>query len=187
MPRKVPEVDQLQIDRKLEGKLTVGQVCAINLLVGFDTSFWVLPPRILFLDMHCCASQCGGLATACNKGPHNRSITPFPPVGWEENRTKKAKFVGWDKGSLIEQQTKGTATATIYKRGIHKTNQQNRTALSDWTPAVPSRAASELPLHRSPHQNPAWQHMVWNTWLCLARMGLGQPTRLCPFLDSGEN
>jgi len=39
MPRKVPEVDQLQIDRKLEGKLTVGQVCAINLLVGFDTSF----------------------------------------------------------------------------------------------------------------------------------------------------
>ena len=40
-------------------------------------------------------------------------------------RTRQ-KPVGQDKGSLTEQQTKGTGTTTIQKRGIHKTNQQNR-------------------------------------------------------------
>jgi len=46
----------------------------------------------------------------------------------ERNRKKT---VSRDKGSLTEQQTKGTATTTIQIRGIHKTNQQNRTALLD--------------------------------------------------------
>jgi len=41
----------------------------------------------------------------------------------ERNRQK---LVGWDKGSLTEQQAKGTITTTIQKRGIHKTNPQNR-------------------------------------------------------------
>ena len=31
-----------------------------------------------------------------------------------------------DKGSLTEQQTKGTVTITTQKRGIHRINQQNR-------------------------------------------------------------
>ena len=57
MPRKAPEVDQLQKNFNLGGKLIVGQVCTIKLLVGFDTSFQVLPPHILFLDVHCCVSQ----------------------------------------------------------------------------------------------------------------------------------
>jgi len=34
--------------------------------------------------------------------------------------------MGWDKGSLTEQQTKGTGTTMIQKRGIHRRNQQNR-------------------------------------------------------------
>jgi len=49
----------------------------------------------------------------------------------ERNRKK---LVGRDKGSLKEQQTKGTVATMIQKRGIHRTNQQipqNRTALSD--------------------------------------------------------
>jgi len=99
----------------------------------------------------------------------------------ERNRQK---LVGRDKGSLTEQQTEGTATTTIQIRGLHRTNPQNRTAPSDPT-AVPSQAASEFAPRRPPHWNPAWQHMVWNTRLYLAR--LGQPTQLCPFLESGEN
>jgi len=42
---------------------------------------------------------------------------------------KRQKLVGRDKGSLTEP--KGTGTTTIQKRGIYKTNPQNRTALSD--------------------------------------------------------
>jgi len=60
----------------------------------------------------------------------------------ERNRQK---LVGWDKGSLTKQQTKGTVTTMIQKRGIYKTNPQNRTALLDQITAVPSRAASEFP------------------------------------------
>jgi len=63
---------------------------------------------------------------------------------------KRQKLVGRDKGSLTEQQTEGTGTTTIQKRGKHKTNQQNtarRTqplSLPDRTAAVPSRAVSEF-------------------------------------------
>jgi len=65
---------------------------------------------------------------------------PLPPPGcggeWKENRQKP---VGRDKGSLTEQQTKGTGTTTIQKkRRIYKTNPQNRTALSDRTTAESS-------------------------------------------------
>ena len=48
--------------------------------------------------------------------------------------------MGWDKGSLTDQQTKGTVTTTMQKSGIYKTNPQNRIALSDRTAAVPYRA-----------------------------------------------
>jgi len=91
--------------------------------------------------------------------------------------------VGRDKGSLTEQQTKGTGTTTVQIRRKHNTNRTTqRAVLLDQTAAVPSRAVNEFPLRRSPHRNPAWQHMVWNTLLCLSRRG--QHTRLCPFLDS---
>jgi len=68
---------------------------------------------------------------------------------------KRQKLVGRDKGSLTEQQTKGTVTTTIQKRGIHKTNQQNRTALSDRTAAARSQAASEFPPPRPSPPEPS--------------------------------
>jgi len=40
----------------------------------------------------------------------------------ERNRQK---LVGQDKGSLTEQQTKGTVTTTIQRRRIHNTKEQN--------------------------------------------------------------
>jgi len=112
--------------------------------------------------MHCCASQCGGLATACNKGPHNRSITPFPPVGWEENRTKKAKFVGWDKGSLIEQQRKRTVTATVLIKRIYKTSENTGQLSHCLMPSALPRAI-HLPPARSLTSHRAWWHVVSNT------------------------
>jgi len=66
----------------------------------------------------------------------------------ERNRQKP---VGRDKGSLTEQQTKGTGTTMIQKRGIHKTNQQNRARRTE----PPSRTEPLLclpePRVSSPH------------------------------------
>jgi len=44
-----------------------------------------------------------GLAPASNKEPRSRFTSPPPSWGREENGKKKAKVVGRDKGSLIEQ------------------------------------------------------------------------------------
>jgi len=69
------------------------------------------------------------LAAAGNKSATRPSL-PVPGCGgeWKENRQK---LVGWDKGSLTEQQTKGTGTTTIQKRGLHRTNPQNRACRTD--------------------------------------------------------
>jgi len=116
----------------------------------------------------------------CSRQQKRHAASP-PPAGMRRRMERnRQKLVGRDKGSLTEQQTEGTATTTIQKRGIHKTNPQNRTVLSDRTAAECSRAASEFPPRRTPHRNPALRHMVWNTWLCLVWLGLGQPTQLAP-------
>jgi len=57
--------------------------------------------------------------------PHSR---PSPHWGAEENRKNRQILVGWDKGSLTEQQTKGTVTTTIQKRGIQNTNSRTKRA-----------------------------------------------------------
>jgi len=68
----------------------------------------------------------------------------------------RQKLVGRDKGSLTEQQTKGTGTTTIQKRGIHNTNRTTqRAALPDRTSAARSRAASEFLLPCSPPPEPS--------------------------------
>jgi len=55
----------------------------------------------------------------------------------ERNRQKP---VGRDKGSLTEQQTKGTVTTTIQIRRKHNTNRTTqRAALHDCHHEVPSR------------------------------------------------
>jgi len=109
-----------------------------------------------------------------------RHAAARPPTGVRRRmKRKRQKLVGRDKGSLTEQQTKGTGTTTIQIRRKRDKNSHNRPSLPDRTSAAHSRAESEFP----PQRNPAWRHMVWNTRLCLARLGLGLPTRLCPFLD----
>jgi len=97
--------------------------------------------------------SCSGSAAAGNESA-TRPPLPLPRCGGKWKETGR-KLVGRDKGSSIEQQTKGTATTTIQKRAIHKTNQQNRTVLSDQTAAEPSQAASDFLPHRPPHRNPA--------------------------------
>jgi len=48
------------------------------------------------------------------------TLLPLTPLGGESNRKKKAKVVGWNKGSLTEQQTKGTVTTILIKKNIQK-------------------------------------------------------------------
>jgi len=85
----------------------------------------------------------------------------------------RQKLVDRDKGSLTEQQTKGTGTTMIQKRGIYKTNQQNRPALSDQTTAVPSRATSEFPPQSSPPPEPSMtaHGMEYPALFCQVRVG----------------
>jgi len=80
---------------------------------------------------------------------------PLPPPGcggeWKETGRK---LVGRVKGSLTEQQTKGTVTTTIQIKGIHKKHPQKRATLSQTDartaePRVSSRCAAP------PHRNPA--------------------------------
>jgi len=72
----------------------------------------------------------------------------------ERNRQK---LVGRDKGSLTEQQTKGTVTTKIQKRGTHKTKQiaQQSRSLLDQTSTTRSQATSEFPLPSSPPPEPS--------------------------------
>jgi len=104
---------------------------------------------------------------AAGKKSTTRPPLPLQGCGGEWKETGR-KPVGRDKGSLTEQQTEGTVTTTIQKREIHKTNQQNRTALSDRTAAVPSPAASQF-LRRPPPTGT--QHD--GTWY-------GIPSSVCP-------
>jgi len=59
-----------------------------------------------------------------------------PPAGvWRRMERNRQKLVGLDKGSLTEQQTKGTGTTTtIQIRRIHNTNSRNRQSHSHHLP-----------------------------------------------------
>jgi len=79
---------------------------------------------------------------------------PSPHWAVEENGKKQAETVGRDKGSLTEQQTKGTAKTTIQIRRKHNTNHKTQRApLHDR--CLRSRTASEFPPPASPHRNTA--------------------------------
>jgi len=64
------------------------------------------------------------LAAAGNKSA-TRPPLPTPRCGGEWKETGR-NLVGRDKGSLREQQTKGTGTM-IHKRGIHRKNRHDLT------------------------------------------------------------
>jgi len=76
-------------------------------------------------------------------GQQQKCHTAAPPPTRAQRRMERnrQKPVGQDKGSLTEQQTEVTGTTTVQKRGIHKTNPQNRAALSQ-TAAARSQAKS---------------------------------------------
>jgi len=83
----------------------------------------------------------------------------------ERNRQKP---VGRDKGSLTEQQTKGTATTTIQIRRKHNTNRTtHRAILPDWTGArTPEPRVSsppQLPLTRTQHDS-TWYGIPGSVW-----------------------
>jgi len=71
-------------------------------------------------------------------GCRNKSATwlplPQPGCGGEWKETGKNWWVGWDKGSLTEQQTKGTRTTMIQIRRIHNTKQCNTESRSHLPP-----------------------------------------------------
>jgi len=68
---------------------------------------------------------------------HAVALLPLPHWGGEENGKKKAKLVGWDKGSLTEQQRKRTVTTIILIRRIYKTNSgMHRASLTARCPAL---------------------------------------------------
>jgi len=79
-----------------------------------------------------------------------------PPSAGVRRRMERnrQKLVGRDKGSLTEQQTKGTGTTMKQKKGVTQNkpaeqSPQNRTALSERTAAEPSQAMSAF-LPRTP-------------------------------------
>jgi len=89
----------------------------------------------------------------------NKSATrpPLPPLGCgEEWKERGRKLVGRDKGSLTEQQTKGTVTTTIQKKGEYTKQTRRTEPLSRTAPPLcpPEPRVSSRP-PAPPHWNPA--------------------------------
>jgi len=86
-----------------------------------------------------------------------------PPKGvWRRMERNRQKLVGWDKGGLTEQQTKGTGTTTVQIRRKHNTNcTTHRGALA----ALPSHM-SEFPLPCSPpsQHDGTWYGIPCSVW-----------------------
>ena len=120
----------------------------------------------------------------CSRQQKRHAVAPPPARVRRRMERNRQKTVGRDKGSLTEQQTKGTATTTIQKRGIHKTNQQNRARriqpLSRTAPPLCAPEPREFPPPSSPPPEPSVTAHVWPG-------GVSPASRLCPFLDFGEN
>ena len=111
---------------------------------------WSLPTSLQLFCQKSCVKMinslgctglhfCSGLAAAGNK---SAMWPPLPPAGVRRRMGRnRQKLVGRDKGSLTEQQTEGTGTTMIQKRGIHKTKQNAQQSCSPrpLPPALPSR------------------------------------------------
>ena len=105
----------------------------------------------------------------CSQQQKHHATAP-PPAGVRRRmERKRQKLVGRDKGSLTEQQTKGTATTTIQIRRKKNTNRTtHRAVLPERTTAEPSRATSEFPLPSSPptrtQHNGTWYGIPCSIW-----------------------
>jgi len=126
---------------------------------------------------------------------------PSPHWGAEENGKKQAEtVVGQDKGSLAEQQTKGTATTTIQIRRIHRTNrrtepaEQNRSLEPERTAPLlcpPEPQESSRPPAPSPPEPNVTAHgygipsSVWPGWGWVSPAGCApswSPVKINPVL-----
>jgi len=86
---------------------------------------------------------------------HHVAAPPLARV-WRRMERKRQKLVGRDKGSLTEQQTKGTGTTMIQIRRKHNTNCTTHRASLSRTGLVPrSQAVSEFPPPCSPPPEPS--------------------------------
>jgi len=63
---------------------------------------------------------CSGFG--CSRQQKRHVAVPSPAGVQGRMKRTDRKLVGRDKGSLTEQQAKGTGTTKIQKRGIYKTN-----------------------------------------------------------------
>jgi len=97
-----------------------------------------------------------------------RHVAAPPPAGVRRRMERnRQKLVGRDKGSLTEQQTKGTATTTIQIRGKQNTNRTTqRIDLLHWRCALPSHEwvpSAQLPPTRTQHDG-TWYGMPGCVW-----------------------
>jgi len=86
----------------------------------------------------------------------HHATTPLPAGVRRRMERNRQKLVGHDKGSLAEQQAKGTVITTIQIRRKQNTNRTTqRPALPDQTATARSRAASEFPSPLFPPLEPS--------------------------------
>ena len=129
------------------------------------------------------------------KAPRGRSAAPRPAGGQRRMERSRQKLVGRDKGSLTEQQTKGTVTAMIPIRRKHKTKQQTAESNSHCPPppCAPELwllPAALLPPTRTQHGG-TWYGIpcsVWpggSAWLCLLLVKINpvmaEPRTVCVY------
>jgi len=94
----------------------------------------------------------------CSQQQKHHGAAPPPARVRRRMERNSQKLADRDKGSLTEQQTKGTVTTTIQMRRKHDTNcTTQRATLPDRCRALPSHASEFLPPSSPPppHRNPA--------------------------------
>jgi len=90
----------------------------------------------------------------CGRQQKCHAATSPPARVRRRMERNRQKLVGRDKGSLREQQTKGTGTTMMQIRRKHNTNRTTKRAgLLDRRHVL--QAASEFPPPAPPHWNPA--------------------------------
>jgi len=109
---------------------------------------------------------CSGLH--CGRQQKHHVATP-PPAGVRRRmERKRQKLMGQDKGSLIEQQTKGTGTTTIQIRGKHDTNcTTHRAVFADSTLRSHERVLAMPPPLTGIQHDGTWYGIpgsVWQVW-----------------------
>jgi len=129
---------------------------------------------------------CSGLG--CSRQQKRHVAAPPPAAVQRRMERNRQKLVGWDKGSLTEQQTKRTATTTVQIRGIHRTNRTTPQRISpgqDRRRTLPSR--EWVPSAPPPPPEPRMMALGMEYPALFGQVGVGSAHPAVPLLDSGEN